>query len=203
MSIFTRYILAGVCGALFGLAAISALAPAHAQGGREQFCRDYADDAVEQAEQNRRRRCGFTGPRWGGNEEGHFLWCTFNPREAESENRVRNDLLRQCAAGDDDDDDRPRPGGPGRNSEGKRANCDTYARIAVVQAEANEKYGCRYRGGEWSPNTRGHFEWCLRNKREFLLDELRYRAVELQKCYNQLGDYDDDNYDRGYNRRRF
>jgi hypothetical protein len=88
-------------------------------------------------------------------------------------------------------------------TQGKKAGCETYANIAVVQAEANEKYGCRYRGGEWGDNKRAHYDWCLRNKREFMADEVRFRAIELQKCYDRLGDYDDENYDRGYNRRRF
>jgi hypothetical protein len=87
--------------------------------------------------------------------------------------------------------------------EGKRANCDTYAAMSVVQAEANEKYRCNIRGPEWSTDKRGHFRWCLFNKREFMLDELRYRATELQKCFDKLGDFDDERYDRNYRRRRF
>ncbi|MDX2265632.1 MAG: hypothetical protein NW215_11770 [Hyphomicrobiales bacterium] len=189
---------------IFSIAFVLTVAPFHAaeaQGRRDEFCRDYADEAVEQNEINERRRCGFSGPRWSNFEEAHYAWCSFAPREAEAEKRIRADLLRQCAADEDDEDDRPGPGDPGRVNEGKRASCDTYASMAVAQAEANEKYGCRYRGGEWSLNTRGHFDWCLRNKREFLIDEMRYRAVELQKCFNRLGDYDDDGWDRGYRRR--
>ncbi len=88
-------------------------------------------------------------------------------------------------------------------TDGKKANCETYAALAVVQAEANEKYRCRFSGGEWSDNKRGHYEWCLRNKRDFMTDEVRFRSIELQKCFNGLGDYDDENFDRGYTRRRF
>ncbi|MDZ4790580.1 MAG: DUF2541 family protein [Hyphomicrobiales bacterium] len=88
-------------------------------------------------------------------------------------------------------------------TDGKKAGCETYAALSVVQSEANEKYRCGFRGGEWSDNKRGHYEWCLRNKRDFMADETRYRLGELQKCYNKLGDYDDENYDRGYSRRRF
>ncbi len=97
------------------------------------------------------------------------------------------------------------PGGPGgrpdRDAEGKRANCDTYAKIAVVQAEANDKYNCHLRGPEWNTNTRAHYEWCMFSKRDFLMDSLRWRAQELQKCFNNLGDYDDDRWDRGYRTR--
>jgi hypothetical protein len=41
----------------------------------------------------------------------------------------------------------------------------------------------------------------MTNKREFALDEQRFRAQELQKCFNNLGDFDDDRWDRSYRRR--
>jgi hypothetical protein len=171
-------------------AAIAATAPANAQGRLER-CNDYARDAVEQAQQNNRDRCGFQGPRWNPDRGAHFGWCMIvGPRDAEQETRGRQEDLRRCVA------ERPR-----ENREGKRANCDTYAEIARVQAEANDKYNCGLRGGEWGQDKRPHFVWCMRNKREFMIDEIRYRAVELQKCFNRLGDYDDENYDRGYRRR--
>src|SRR5258706_486099 len=82
-----------------------------------------------------------------------------------------------------------------------RANCDTYAKIAQVQADANQKYNCGYRGGVWETDSRPHFGWCMINKRYAMLDELRYRAQELQKCFNTLGDYDEEGGDRNYQRR--
>jgi hypothetical protein len=179
--------------AIFFAAALAASIPASAQG-RDERCREYARDAVEQAERNERNRCGYSGPRWSNDRTGHFAWCMLFPRQAEDENRARADDLRKCGGGGD-----RRGGGGGR--EGKRANCDTYSSIAAVQADANDKYKCGYRGGEWSNDKRGHFQWCMTNKREFALDEMRYRSQELQKCFNNLGDYDDDNYDRNYRRR--
>jgi hypothetical protein len=189
-SIASRFGL-GVAGLIVAGVLTSAAAPAAAQG-REERCRDYARDAVDQAEQNDRNRCGYQGPRWNGDRTAHYAWCLLFPRQAEDENRARAEDLRRCT--------NDRRGGGG-NREGKRANCDTYSRIAEVQAEANDKYNCGYRGGEWSTSKRSHFEWCMTNKREFALDEMRYRAQELQKCFNNLGDYDDERYDRNYRRR--
>jgi hypothetical protein len=68
------------------------------------------------------------------------------PRQAEDENRVRADDLRRCTADrrgrDDDRRDCDRRGDGDRDRrgdrEGKRANCDTYSRIAEMQAEAND-----------------------------------------------------------------
>lgn len=174
------------------LAAImfGAALPAQAQN-REQRCRDYSEQAADQANQNERDRCGFRGPRWSGDRAPHYAWCLLFPRQADDEARARSEDLRKCVA--------DKRGGGGR--EGKRASCDTYSRIAEVQAEANDKYKCGYRGGEWSTSKRAHLEWCMTNKREFALDEQRHRAQELQKCFNNLGDYDDDRWDRSYRRR--
>jgi hypothetical protein len=91
-------------------------------------------------------------------------------------------------------------GGGGRDSDGKRAHCDVYSQIAVVQAEANEKYKCGLRGPQWNTNARDHFQWCRFVRRDTLADEYHNRAKALQDCFNRLGDYDDDTWDR--NRRR-
>lgn len=181
-------------GAVTLAAMASGMTSASAQN-RAEACGDYAREASEQAIQADRNRCGFAGPRWNAERGAHFGWCMLvGPRQAQDENRAREDDLRRCSS------DR-RGGGGGGNREGKRASCDTYSSIAAIQADANDKYRCNYRGGEWSNDKRGHFEWCMRNKREFTLDEMRYRSQELQKCFNNLGDYDDDNWDRSYRRR--
>lgn len=200
------FLAAGIKAFFCASALVFAALPANAQN-RAEACGDYAREAAEQAGQNERNRCGYQGGRWSADRGAHFAWCMLvGPRQAEDENRARSDDLRRCTAerrGRDDDrrgdGDRDRRGGGDR--EGKRANCDTYSRIAEVQAEANDKYRCGYRGGEWSTSKRSHFEWCMTNKREFALDEQRHRAQELQKCFNNLGDYDDDRWDRSYRRR--
>jgi hypothetical protein len=197
--VMSRWTISGFFGLALALAAVLAAAPVGAQG-RDSRCRDYSRDAVDQARENDRRNCGYSGPRWSGDATGHFAWCMLFPRQAEDENRARAEDLRRCSSGGGrrGDDDR---GGDRGNREGKRANCDTYSRIAEVQAEANDKFKCGNRGGEWSTSKRSHFEWCMTNKREFALDEQRFRAQELQKCFNNLGDYDDERYDRNYRRR--
>jgi hypothetical protein len=193
----SRAVLLGIAGLVFAFTLGSAVAPASAQD-RAARCQDYAREAVDQADKADRNRCGYSGPRWSNDRTGHFAWCMLSPRQAEDESRARNDDLRRCGGGE-------RQGGGGgggdRNREGKRASCDTYSSIAVVQTDANVKYRCGNRGPEWTTDKRGHFQWCMTNKREFILDEMRFRSQELQKCFNNLGDYDDDNYDRSYRRR--
>lgn len=167
--------------------------------GRRANCDDYANDAVRQHEINERRNCGYEGPRWSDNRTAHFGWCMIFPRQAQQELEARKDELEACR---DNRRGNRRDARRGER-EGRRANCDTYAKIAVVQAEANKKYDCDNRGGEWEDKERPHFRWCMRAKRSHLADELRFRTAELQKCFNKLGDDDEDSDNRGYKRRRF
>jgi hypothetical protein len=89
------------------------------------------------------------------------------------------------------DDDRR-----GESSEGKRASCAVYAEIAVVQARANQHYRCGYNGPRWGDNPEPHFRWCRFVRRETLAGELRERAIDLQRCFDRLGDFDDPQWDR-------
>jgi hypothetical protein len=38
-------------------------------------CRAYARTAAQFAAENRKLKCGFSGPRWSGDAQGHFGWC--------------------------------------------------------------------------------------------------------------------------------
>jgi hypothetical protein len=79
--------------------------------------------------------------------------------------------------------------------EGKRASCEVYARIAVVQADANARFRCGLRGPAWVSDPAPHFRWCRFVPRGRIAQEQRSRADELQRCFDRLGDFDDD--DRG------
>ena len=83
-----------------------------------------------------------------------------------------------------------------RGNEGKRAACATYAQIAVVQAEANRRYNCGYGGGRWDTDARAHFRWCRFVRRETKVREAVERSAELQRCFDRLGDFDSDRWDR-------
>jgi hypothetical protein len=193
----------GLFGAGLALTALLAVSPAGAQGRGD--CEDYAREAVDLARRAQELNCGFDGPRWNDNRGAHFAWCLVAPRLARQENEARRDQIERCEQRTDRHEGQRMPlrdSGDDRRI-GKRAHCDTYSKIAQVQADANQKYNCGLRGGEWNTDGRAHFGWCMTHKRAFMLDELRYRAIELQKCFNTLGDYDDENSDNNYRRRRF
>ena len=185
--------IAGAC-AIALTSFVTMTASADAQS-RQASCNEYAEDAVKQNAINERQNCGYKGPRWSDNRAAHFGWCMIFPKQTRQEAKARSEELEACR--DNRRNDRR------REREGRRANCDTYAKIAVVQADANKKYDCGNRGGEWDDREREHFRWCMRARRSFLADELRYRTAELQKCFNKLGDDDEDSDDRGYKRRKF
>lgn len=80
--------------------------------------------------------------------------------------------------------------------EGKRASCEVYARIAVVQAQANRQFRCGLRGPAWDDKPGPHFQWCRYVPRRRIADEQRNRSTELQRCFDRLGDFDDDKWGR-------
>ena len=80
---------------------------------------------------------------------------------------------------------------PRANVEGKRASCEVYARIAMVQADANRKFRCNLRGPRWGNDGMAHFRWCRFVPRSAIREEQRGRAQELQECFDRLGDFDE------------
>jgi hypothetical protein len=84
------------------------------------------------------------------------------------------------------------------NIEGKRASCEVYAKIAQVQADANSKYNCGYEGRRWEHSLEPHFHWCRHVSRDSVVTEVQERAGDLQRCFNRLGDFDEQ--ETGYRR---
>ena len=54
------------------------------------------------------------------------------------------------------------------------------------------------RGPAWVADAKAHFQWCRYVPRRKIAEEQRSRADELQRCFDKLGDFDDD--DRGRRR---
>ena len=78
------------------------------------------------------------------------------------------------------------------NVEGKRASCEVYAKIAQVQIDANRKYNCGYNGSRWDHGIEQSFRWCRHVPREDVIRAVRERAGDLQRCFNNLGDFDEE-----------
>ena len=85
---------------------------------------------------------------------------------------------------------------PRRDVVGKRAACEVYARIAVIQADANRRFRCGLQGPAWTDDPARHFQWCRWAPRHRTAEEQRNRSIELQRCFDRLGDFDDDRWGR-------
>ena len=83
-----------------------------------------------------------------------------------------------------------------RANEGKRAACSVYAQIAVVQADANRRFNCGYQGARWENDARPHFRWCRYALREAVRHETRERSEDLQRCFDRMGDFDEERAER-------
>ncbi len=84
------FIAAAIGGLLFG-GMIGGSGPARAQS--DQWCNEYANQAVISAAQNKDFGCGFNGGRWGFDYRVHYNWCMTVPQPAAMQER----LARQAA----------------------------------------------------------------------------------------------------------
>lgn len=64
---------------------------------QNQFCARYARTAVAQNQENIRRGCSNTGPRWQSNYNNHYRWCTTTSHSsANYEETQRRNALNRC-----------------------------------------------------------------------------------------------------------
>lgn len=67
------------------------------QKPQNAFCARYASTAVDQNQENIRRRCGKSGPRWQSNYNNHYRWCTTTSQgSANYEETQRRNALNRC-----------------------------------------------------------------------------------------------------------
>jgi len=134
----------------------------HQHSPRGQYsCEEYARIAISQNDQNIRRYCGFAGPRWSSDYNGHYQWCvSVSWQTADAETNAREEQLRQC--------------------QDKQSSCNEYARIAVRQNDQNIRRRCRFAGPRWSSDYNGHYQWCLGVPLEYADSENRAREEELR-----------------------
>lgn len=191
MLLLTKCLSGWSAAALVAVFVLAAAGDAAKAQGRRTQCSDYARTAVAQFDESQKLRCAFDGQRWHDRREAHFAWCLISPQGTAEENHVRRQMLMECAE---------RHGGNGghrgavnRDTEPdptpaqRHAACDTYAKVASVQSSAAMQYGCPFRGSEWSRDHRTHYQWCMHNRRERVIEQIRLRAEDLQGCFYRLG----------------
>lgn len=131
-------------------------------------CSAYAATAVAQNDQNMMQKCGFAGPRWSNDFNGHAKWCeTATMADLTSEDKARKSMLAQCA-------EKPKQ---------DQQACQPYAKAAVEHQVANTSQGCGFAGGAWSENYAAHFDWCLKASPEARATEGNARYQQLLGCF--------------------
>ena len=67
--------------------------------GEGEKCRIYAQSAVNQYNENVRRKCAFNDSRWSRNYGNHMNWClNVSQAQRESEMKARAAALQRCGA---------------------------------------------------------------------------------------------------------
>lgn len=134
-------------------------------------CKEYAQTAVTQHEENLRSGCGFTDPRWHTDYTAHYEWCLHAPEdEGVRENQGRQEMLARCASS---------------GTSGKEAECSAYAQTAVAQYHASRTSHCNLTDPRWHDDYEAHFHYCLDSPTEMSARENQDRQQLLDNCLNQ------------------
>ena len=141
-----------------------------------QYCRNYNNTAIQQAQEGIRDSCDGGGPRWDPNAD-HYGWCMAAPAAwPDAETQARTDALQVCKASFPPEQD---------------AACQSYAWKAVQQARQRESMQttCAPASGpRWSDDYNQHFVFCswgFRHNPDVItqvMSESDARDLEINAC---------------------
>jgi hypothetical protein len=142
------------------------------RGQQVKRCRAWADDAIKLNEQNISNDCGYRGRAWHSNEQRHFRRCMqLGPKSLRAERRGQRQAIKSCVA---------------ELGYTKRAYCDHYAKIAVVQNQSRRQASCDAgKNGLWSNNQKAVYKWCLGAERAEAQNRQEVRRKALNRCFRQ------------------
>ncbi len=133
----------------------------------KRSCNEYAATAVAQNKENINKTCGFKGPGWNSNYQGHFNWCMHgeNLKHADRENSKRQAELDKCD------------------------KCTPYAKNAIAQRNEAEKLGCEFINslnstlpGLWAQYINYHYNDCMQDGLKKAESYTEERAEEIEEC---------------------
>ena len=134
------------------------------------FCDDWASKAVELNRKNIENRCGYRGRAWDSNEQRHFRRCMqLKKNERTAERRGQKQAIKVCVT---------------ELGYGKRARCDHYARVAVLQNDSRRRGNCGA-GSDlgWNANYKVHFNRCLERRKKDTRAAQEAREGFLRQCH--------------------
>ena len=143
---------------LAGVLALACHSTTPARAANPFYCNGYATAAVQAFNAAKTNRCGFGGPRWHANLNGHRTWCLIAPQPlADAETAARNAELRPC-------------------------QCEFYANQAMVQVATAIWKKCGFHGPRWIENRPAHQNWCMTVPPGNVLFEAQQRQIALASC---------------------
>ena len=63
-----------------------------------------------------------------------------------------------------------------------QANCDWYAKTALLQQQQNEQKKCGFNGPAWSSDLKAHMTWCAAQAPDQWKSEAQKREQQLASC---------------------
>jgi hypothetical protein len=141
---------------------------------RAANCRLYAQTAVSQNEERRKRACGAVAandPKWVSNLDHHYKWCMQQSGQQildAGTNEREQFLAKTCQP---------------KYEAGTTSRCVTYSTTAVAQQRYNVNRRCSFTGPEWSPDFNYHYKWCMGGIPKAMTDAgTTYRKNAQEKC---------------------
>jgi hypothetical protein len=134
-------------------------------------CDAYAAKAVEQQQENQTLGCGFAGPAWSTDGQGHRNWCWL-PQvqmvDLVKEDNARAGALNACRQ--------------------QATACGQYAALAVEQNQMAK--GCNFSGAAWHNDANRHRTWCMTATAAAVETETIARNAAIAGCDAQLANID-------------
>ena len=137
-----------------------------------QACSYYAQTAMENIQEMRKKQCPIPGDRfsgiWAESERTQFLYCLEQRRARLTGDAnaqwLRNQDLWAC--------------------EGRANKCLVYERDAVDTARKTKILGCGFSGPRWTSDGHAHYSWCMGLSADSPLpgEETRGRSHSLDDC---------------------
>jgi hypothetical protein len=145
---------------LSGLASATVGNTTIAQANSHLNCQVYAQSVIDQANENAKFGCGFSGPVWSTDFNFHVNWCNQNTTQMHhltEQQAIRTAALSQCKL--------TKPGSGMRPANAyDEQGCDSYAKQMVANAQTNIVKGCGINDPRMHQNYQAHFDWCFNGR---------------------------------------
>lgn len=166
-----RSVKNGCC--VSGYKKVKDLAIREERGGPQvKRCRVWADDSIKLNEQNVSNGCGYRGRAWHSDDRRHFRRCMrLGPKALRDERRGQRAAIESCVQ---------------ELGYSKRARCEHYAKVSVLQDQTRRKANCGPSGNSvWMGDYKQAYRWCLTADASEARQQQNGRQQRLAQCFSQ------------------